>query len=227
LILEHLPYARRFSARNVENDEDPEDVFQVAFIGLQRSTKRFDPDRGVRFIVYCSYWMKQALTRWRADEGSAIRIPVHRSEKITKLDYALDKLDIRADGNVSDDELAIELEWPIDEVRQFRAYPREAEYPDCIDAWEILLPEQEDANIFDQNEVAVIIQNLLAELPQRQADVIRMRFGIGQDAEMTLEEIGQLYGVTRERIRQIEAKGLDRLAHPANRRRLQTLLGMK
>lgn len=226
LILEHLPYVRRFAARNVEEGEDPEDVFQVAFMGLQRSTRRFDPERGYRFVVYASYWMRQAITRWRADEGAAIRIPVHRKEKIARLDLAMEKLDVRADGTVSDNDLAVDLEWTTDEVSQFRAIPREAEYPESIDDWDEVLPAQEDANAFDQAETESIMTDALAELPERQADVIRMRFGIDRDSDMTLEEIGQIYGVTRERIRQIEAKGLDRLSHPGRKRRLQELLGM-
>lgn len=226
LIHEHLPYVRRFSARNVEEGEDPEDVFQVAFMGLQRSTRRFDPERGYRFVVYASYWMRQAIVRWRADEGAAIRIPVHRKEKIARLDLAMEKLDVRADGTVSDNNLAVDLEWTTDEVIQFRAIPREAEYPESIDDWDELLPEQEDANAFDQTETERIITGALAELPEREADIIRMRFGIDRDSDMTLEEIGQIYGVTRERIRQIEAKGLDRLSHPGRKRRLQELLGI-
>jgi len=226
LIHEHLPYVRRFASRNVEECDDPEEVFQVAFMGLQRATRRFDPERGDRFFIYATYWMRQAIMRWRADEGTAIRVPVHRSEKIAKLDHALSKLDVRVDCGVSDDELAAKLEWPIDEVRQFREIPREAEYPESIDDWDKLLPEQEYTNVFDLAETERIVADALAELPERQADVIRMRFGIGRDSEMTLEDIGQLYGVTRERIRQIEAKGLDHLSHPGRKRRLQTLLGM-
>ena len=226
LIHEHLPYVRRIASRNVEEGEDPEDVFQVAFMGLQRSTRRFDPERGYRFVVYASYWMRQAIMRWRADEGAAIRIPVHRKEKIAKLDLAMEKLDVRADGTVSDKDLAVDMEWTTEEVSQFRAIPREAEYPEIIDDWDKILPEQEDVNAFDQAETESIITDALAALPEREADIIRMRFGIGRDADMTLEEIGQIYGVTRERIRQIEAKGLDRLSHPNCKRRLQELLGM-
>ncbi|MCH6205893.1 sigma-70 family RNA polymerase sigma factor [Brucella ciceri] len=226
LIREHLPYVRRFASRNVEEGEDPEDVFQVAFMGLQRSTRRFDPERGYRFLIYATYWMRQAITRWRADEGAAIRIPVHRNEKITKLDRALNRLAVRAGGAVSDLELAAELEWTADEVRQFRRIPRKAEYLESIDEWDDLFPEPKNADVFDETETKRIVTETLKELQERQADVIRMRFGIGRDAEMTLEEIGQLYGVTRERIRQIEAKALRQLSHPGRKRRLQELLGM-
>jgi RNA polymerase primary sigma factor len=221
LIHEHLAYVRRFASRNVEEGEDPEDVFQVAFMGLQRSTRRFDPERGYRFVIYASYWMRQAIMRWRADEGAAIRIPVHRKEKIARLDLAMEKLDVRAAGAVSDNDLAIDLEWTTDEVSQFRAIPREAEYPESIDDWNEVLPEQEDVNAFDHAETETIIFDALAELPEREADIIRMRFGIGRDADMTLEEIGQLYGVTRERIRQIEAKALRKMRHPTRIRKLE------
>jgi RNA polymerase primary sigma factor len=226
LIRMHLPYARRFAARNVEEGEDPEDVFQVAFMGLQRATRRFDPDRGIRFVVYCTFWMQQSLKRWRADEGSSIRVPVHRHENLAKLDRAMNRLDVRANGTVSDDDLALELDWSTEEVHQFRGIPREAYYPDSTEAWECVLPEPENTNIFSQAETEKIVSDALAELQDRQADIIRMRFGIGRDAEMTLEEIGKFYGVTRERIRQIEAKGLDHLSHPSRKRRIQTLLGM-
>lgn len=226
LILEYLPYVRRFAARNVAECEDPEDVFQVAFMGLQRATRRFDPERGYRFIFYATYWMRQAIMRWRSDEGAIIRIPVHRSEKVTKLDRALDRLDVRIGGAVTDFELANELEWAIDEVRQFRGIPREVEYPVSIDHWDNLLPEPSETDAFDQKETEIIVMDALSDLSERQAEVIRMRFGIGRDTEMTLEEIGQVYGVTRERIRQIEAKGLDRLSHPGRIRRLKELLGM-
>lgn len=225
LIREHLPYVRRFASRNVEEGEDPEDVFQVAFMGLQRSTRRFDPERGYRFLIYATYWMRQAITRWRSDEGAAIRIPVHRNEKITKLDRALERLDVRVGGGVSDLELAEELEWAIDEVRQFRGIPREAEYPTNLDEWDNLLPEPSEVHVFDEAETDRIVTEVLAELRQREADVIRMRFGIGRDTDMTLEEIGQIYGVTRERIRQIEAKALRNLKHPVRSKRLRALMG--
>lgn len=224
LIREHLPYLRRFASRNVEEGEDPEDVFQVAFMGLQRSTRRFDPERGYRFLIYATYWMRQAITRWRADEGAAIRIPVHRHEKITKLDRALDRLDVRVGGAVSDLELAEELEWTIDEVRQFRSIPREAQYPASLDDWDSLLPKLLEVDVVDQAETERIVTSALATLAERQADVIRMRFGIGRDSDMTLEEIGQIYSVTRERIRQIEAKALRMLGHSTRLGRFAFLL---
>lgn len=226
LILEHLPFARRFAARNVGEGEDPEDVFQVAFTGLQRSTRRFDSERGDRFVIYCTFWMQQALTRWRADEGASVRVPAHRYHNLTMLDRLLDKLDVRADSVVSDNVLAAELGWATDQVREFRRIPRNAEYPERIEDWDELLPPQEHEDIFDNAETVRIVMDALAELDSREAAVIKMRFGIGFDEEMTLEEIGKYYDLTRERIRQIETKALQRLSLPARKTRLKELMGI-
>ncbi len=222
LILEHLSYARRFSARNTNSGEDLEDVFQVVFMGLQRSIKRFAPERGNRFAVYCTFWMQQTLTRWRADEGASIRIPVHRHDSLAKLDQALE---IRVDRVLSDNELAAELEWTVEQVRQYRSMPREAWYPDSIDEWDALLPTLEES-VYNHEITRKVVAETLDELQEREANVIRLRFGLGCYSEMTLEEIGVQYGVTRERIRQIEAKGLKCLAHPERKHLLQQKLGM-
>ncbi|WP_241667817.1 sigma-70 family RNA polymerase sigma factor [Pseudomonas sp. Sample_24] len=227
LIREHLPFARRFAARNVEKDEDPEDVFQVVFTGLQRSTRRFDSARGDRFVIYCTFWMQQALTRWRADESASVRVPAHRYHNLTMFDRVLDKLDVRSDSAVSDNELATELGWTTDQVREFRRIPRNAEYPESFEDWDELLPAQEHEDIFDNAETARIVVDALAELDSREAAVIKMRFGIGCDEEMTLEEIGKHYDLTRERIRQIETKALERLSLPARKARLKELMGIE
>jgi RNA polymerase primary sigma factor len=224
LILEHLSYARRFASRNVEDGEDPEDVFQVAFLGLQRSTRRFDPERGHRFVVYSTFWMKQALTRWRADEGSAIRIPVHRHQKLAELDRALEWLDQRNGERANSLHLAIELGWSLEEVEQHLQMPRLQWDLGNFEKWEGSISEPDQEPTVNQQESERIVSEVLAELQERQAQVVRMRFGIGCEDEMTLEEIGQVYGVTRERIRQIEAKGLQHLRHAERRRRMQSLL---
>mgnify|MGYP000294085049 CR=1 FL=1 len=224
LLIEHLPYARGFAARQVGDGGAPEDVSQGAFRGLRRPPRRFDPERNIRFVIYSAFWMKQALMRWRADEGSAIRVPVHRQENLGKLEQAAASLDFRADGTVTDDALAVELGWSSEDVRRIRRIPRQAQYPESFDEWDGLLPQPQIEDFFDQAETERIVTEALAELPARQADVIRMRFGIGRAMEMTLEEIGRIHGVTRERIRQIEVKALKQLSHPASKRRLQALL---
>ena len=223
LILEHLPYARRFAARNVEDGEDPEDVFQVAFMGLQRSTRRFDPERGHRFVVYSTFWMKQAIVRWRADEGAIIRIPVHRHNKLADLDRATERINARHGRAPTEAELLTELGWTEGNVQRFLRIPRHCSDLDGFEEWEGAISKSDQEDAVAQMETARVVSEVLAELPERQANVIRMRFGIGRD-EMTLEAIGQIYRVTRERIRQIEAKGLDQLSHPNRKRRMQALL---
>lgn len=222
LMLVHLPYARRFASRNTNDGEDVEDVFQVAFMGLQRSIRRFAPERGNRFVVYCTFWMQQALTRWRADEGSIIRVPVHRHDNLMKLDQAFNRL---ATSVVSDKELAVKLEWSVEQVRQARTIPRKAEYPESMGDWDELLHAPEE-DIFTEDVSKEVVEKALAELLEREANVIRLRFGIGCHTEMTLEEVGELHGVTRERIRQIEAKALKRLSNPERKYRLHQELGI-
>lgn len=225
LVCEHLPYVRRFAVRYAEDDDDPEDVFQVACIGLQRCAQRFDPDLGHRFLVYATYWMRQAVTRWRSDEGRLVRIPVHRAEKIAQLDRALSSLDMPGDGRVSDENVAAELRWTKSEVRQFRDFPREAKYCSTSSEWEEFLCSHEQRAPLEQEAMVTAVKEALAELPDRQATIIRMRFGIGGGEEMTLDEIGKVFGVTRQRINQLEAKILMHLTHPVRKRRLQELLG--
>ncbi len=224
LILTHIPYVRRFAARNVQAGEDPEDVFQVAFMGLHRSTRRFDPERGVRFFVYCTLWMTQTLSRWRADEGGLIRVPAHRHEDLSRFDRAERELETWPASVVPDDDLAAELGWSADKVAKFRSIPRLPEYLDGAEAWEELLGEQEQVLASDEAQIGKIVADALSELSERQAQVIRLRFGLGGEDEMTLEELGQMYGVTRERIRQIEAKALALLRHPTRLGRYSYLL---
>ncbi len=225
LVLSHLPYARRFASRSVLDGEDPEDVFQAAFMGLRNSIRRFDPDRGHRFLIYATFWMRQSITRWRMDEGCLVRVPVHRHELLAKLDRGLERLSLQMPGPVSDQALATELELSADLVSRLQTIPREMVIPGTADDWDALFAIQEENSPLEERQTSSLVADLLSTLSEREADVIRRRFGIGLDEEMTLEEIGQLYGVTRERIRQIEFKALRNLSHPARRRALRAALG--
>ena len=225
LVVAHLPYARRLSSRNVAYGEDPEDVFQVAYIGLQNSTRRFDPERGARFMIYSAFWMRQLITRWRADEGSEVRIPAHRFEKLAKLDDASTKLELCSNPRIEEADLAAETGMPLDEVHAILKIPREKVDPRTY-AWDDLLGVALPSDAIEVEETQKILSELINELDERQANIIRMRFGIDQDSEMTLEEIGQIFGVTRERIRQLESKALQYLAHPIRKSRLKMALGI-
>ncbi|MBD0864795.1 MAG: sigma-70 family RNA polymerase sigma factor [Rhodobacteraceae bacterium] len=225
LICEYLPRVRRFASRNVKNGEEIEDVFQIAVMGLHRAIRGFNPELS-RFPNYATYWMWNSITRWRETEGVMLRIPSAWHKEIARFDRALDRLGVQGDGAVSDQALAAELTWTIDRVKWFREIPRVAEYPATADDWDALMSGTEDAHVLDQSKIAKILADMLAELPEREATVIRMRFGIGHKIGMTLAEIGEIYGLTRERIRQISVRGLEHLCHPARKQRLRILLGM-
>ena len=225
LVLKHLPYARRFAARNVREDEDPEDVFQAVFMGLTQSTRRFKMEKDVRFSTYCTFRMKSMLTRWRLDGDNIIRLPASQNEKFVEIDKEMDRLGIAAGNTVAINDLAMKLGWATEDIRRLFTIPRKAAYPENTDEWDGLFPEPVREDLVDQAETARIVESILAELQAREVDVIRMYFGIGRDAEMTLEEISQIYGVSRERIRQIKARGMERLSHSPRLRRLRELLG--
>ncbi len=230
LKLGHLPYARRFSSRNVEDGEHPEDVFQVVYTGLHSAIWRFAPERNKRFTIYCRYWMKQALSRWRTDEGSAIRVPADRHEKLRWIDQVAENVIPRKTngGSGTDGDFAEELGLPLDFVAHLRQVPRIAEYPENAEQWDSLISETKDeADVVEQEDIKRVIGNLLDELPKRQSEVLRMRYGIDRDGEMTLEEVGNQMGLTRERVRQIEAKSLERLSLPVRKRRLEKFLGIR
>jgi len=225
LIDAHLPYARRFASRCAEEGEDLEDVFQMAFMGLQRATRRFDPERGTPFSLYATAWMRQTVSRWRADEKALIRIPVHRHADLLSLDEAVDRLSIELGRTPTGAELASDREWSETYVEKLQLAPRvQVSWEDVGQEWEVVPPSQEER--VEQTQTAGVIAEALAELDPRHADIIRKRFGFEGGGEMTLEEIGQIYGVTRERIRQIEAKALRFLSHAGRVRRLRSLVGI-
>lgn len=207
----HLSWARLFAAREALEDEEVEEVFQIAWTGLRRALVRFDPDRGIRFMSYSAFWMRQSLIRERNDRGACVRIPVHRHQRHAVIDAAIDRLEARG-VFPSDDLLARETGMSRETITAARRTLRFAE------------PFQEDAEADEkadiafgrvlQSERARIVSEALSEFNERTVAIIRGRFGFDADEEFTLEELGQQFGVTRERIRQLEEKVLTRLAHP-------------
>ncbi len=224
LMVRHLPFVRRFAARNVEDGDDPEDVFQVAFMGLQRSTRRFNPNRGHGFAVYAQYWMRQSLARWRADEGAIIRIPVHLQSRLSKFDQAVERLDAEMNGQFHDEDIVAATGIDMDDIRSFREIPRTPCDLEEYESSDLAKEEPPQINTVSYLKARQVVAAMLEELPEREADIVRKRFGIGYEDEMTLEEVGQLYGVTRERIRQLESKALGALGTPQRRRVLRWLL---
>lgn len=223
LVLTHLPFMRRETAKMAKADEDAEELFQEAYFGLRRASERFDPERGVRFYLYALLWIRQRISRWRADQGSLIRIPVHRAQVNTKIMTSAEEFERSHARSPTDLELAATTGLEAATIRSL-AFALSDPIPFHRVGGSMRSHEEGPEVTVSRSQLAIVINRELDELPEREQSVIRMRFGIDRESEMTLEEIGQIYGVTRERIRQIEAKGLERLSHPGRRRVFQALL---